>query len=625
MKRPQLQRFFFRSLAFLLLLASAAALGSVSSDSQREGGPATLVIQNVKVWRGGQPGHWQGREQGSGAVAVVGDRIAFVGSSSEAASWIDPLTTKVIDGGGEKMLVPGFVDSHIHLLMAGFGLTSVQLRDAPTKEEFVQRIGRFAEGLPPGAWVREGSWDHTKWTGTSEGREGEEAVLPAKEWIDGVTPENPVLVCRLDGHMCLANGLALRLANISRDSPEVPGGTIVRDSNGEPTGILKDNAMQLVWNAMPPRSQQEEDEALSAAMSHVLQFGVTSVHHMSYDWNDLPVFERAHQQEQLRIRIYVAVPLSTWQQLAELKHRRMQEIGEQKKDWRGDEWLRVGNLKAFTDGSLGSHTALMFEPLGDVNADSPSEKGLMVSSEEDLYNWVSGADSEELHVSVHAIGDKANHILLNVMERVIHEHAPRDRRFRIEHAQHLRPADLKRFAPNNIIGSMQPYHLVDDGPWARSLLGEERGAQSWPFRTLFDQGALVTFGSDWFVAIPDPLKGIYAAVTRSIDAPPSSSSPLREWTPEQSIRVEEALMAYTCNAAYASFEEEVKGRIEPGYLADLVLLDRDITECEEGDAASQRAQCLWDAKVEMTIVGGEVMFSRDAGHCDAHSCSFASS
>jgi len=554
-----------------------AALGLLSvvtspAAAQRTppAGPVTLAVVNAKVWTGDPRRPW------ADAVAVRGDRIAAVGSSAEVKKLAAGAGTgvRVLDARGQ-LLVPGFIDAHVHFVDGGFGLASVQLRDARTPEEFVARIKAFAQTVPAGTWIMGGDWDHEAWGGR----------LPERSWIDSVTPRNPVWVNRLDGHMSLANSLALKAGGVTRATAEVEGGTIVRDGAGEPTGVLKDNAMSLVGRAVPPASPEQSDRALDAAMAYVAARGVTTVHNMG-SWEDLATFERGHRAGRLRTRIYAAVPLATWERLRDTVAAR----------GRGDGWLRIGALKGFADGSLGSHTAAMLTPF----FDAPGDSGFFVNTPDDLYAWTAGADAAGLHVLVHAIGDRAIRTQLDIFERIEREHGKRDRRFRIEHAQHIHPADLPRFARLGVVASMQPYHAIDDGRWADKVIGPERGRTTYAFRSLLDARARLAFGSDWFVAPPTPLEGIYAAVTRrTLDGRHPDG-----WVPEQKITVEDALRAYTSGAAYASFEEGEKGTLERGKLADFVLIDRDITRVPP--------ETIGDAKVVLTVVGGTVVFERPA-------------
>ncbi|HEY6089921.1 MAG TPA: amidohydrolase [Gemmatimonadaceae bacterium] len=527
--------------------------------------PVTITIVNGVVWTGEQSKPW------AEAVALAGDRIAAVGSTSEIRA-LASSATRIIDARG-GMVAPGFIDSHVHFLIGGLGLASVQLRDARTPADFISRIKAFAATVPPGTWITGGDWDHQNWGGE----------LPQSSWIDSVTPANPVWINRLDWHMALANSAAMRAAKVPSRGGDVAGGTIVRDAAGHPSGIFKDNAQELIDPAVPDPTPEMIDRALDAAMTYVAERGVTSVVNMG-TWSDLAAFERARKAGRLRTRIYAAVPLSTWAKLRDTVASR----------GRGDSWLRIGGLKGFVDGSLGSHTAAMIEPF----SDAPRDSGLLVNTPEDLYSWTSNADKSNLQVIVHAIGDRAINLQLNIFERVERENGPRDRRFRIEHAQHIAPADIPRFGQLGVIPSMQPYHAIDDGRWAEKVIGPERAKTTYAFRSLRDSGARLAFGSDWFVAPATPLEGIYAAVTRRTldDKHPDG------WVPEQKIAVEDALRAYTTGGAYASFEEAEKGSLKPGKLADVVIIDRDLTRIPP--------ETIRGARIMYTIVDGRVVFDR---------------
>jgi predicted amidohydrolase YtcJ len=530
----------------------------------------TFVLVNGRVWTGDPT------RPSAEAVAIAGSRIVAVGTNADIRALAGNATVVDVAGG---FVVPGFIDSHVHFLDGGFRLASVQLRDASTRDEFVARIKAFAATLPSGAWITGGDWDHTLWGGE----------LPRRDWIDAVTPNNPVWVNRLDGHMALANTAAMKAAGIPDDAKDVSGGEIIRDAQGHLTGLLKDNAMSFVESRVPSPSKAMEDRALDAAMRYVAAQGVTSVDNMG-TWEELGVFARAAAQGRLRTRIYAAVPLRTWTRLRDAVAAR--RFGG---DGHGDEWLRVGALKGFMDGSLGSHTAAFVRPF----TDAPTERGLFVNTPEDMYSWISGADRAGLHVMIHAIGDRANATVLDIFERVERENGARDRRFRIEHAQHLAPADIRRFRALGVIASMQPYHAIDDGRWAEKAIGPERSRTTYAFRSLLDAGASLAFGSDWYVAPPTPLEGIYAAVTRRTldDKHPGG------WVPEQKIAVDDALRAYTAGGAYASFEERQKGTIAPGKLADLTVIDRDLRTIPPAE--------IRNAKILRTIAGGETVFTSD--------------
>ncbi|NOZ61354.1 MAG: amidohydrolase family protein [Calditrichaeota bacterium] len=524
-----------------------------------------LVILNARVWTGAP------EKPFAQAIAIENTTIIAVGSNAEIQPFVDE-NTRIIDAEG-KMIAPGFIDSHLHLLEGGCRLASVQLRDANSKKVFVERVAEFAKTLPSGVWITGGDWDHSLWGGQ----------LPAAEWIDSVTRHNPVWLSRLDGHMALANSKAMEIAGICAATEDVSGGTIARDSQGNPTGIFKDNAMTLIEKFVAEPSEKMKNRALQNAQAYLAQNGVTSVHHMG-TWEDVHVFQHALKRDLLTTRIYAAVPISSFKKL----HQFIQKNGA------GNPWLKSGGLKGFADGSLGSHTAAFFEPF----LDAPDNNGLLLNSPDSLYHWISQADKLGLQPIVHAIGDRANHILLDIYERVISENGERDRRFRIEHAQHLRSEDIPRFGKLGIIASTQPYHLIDDGRWAEKVIGHERAKTTHALKSLLDSGTKLTFGSDWYVAPPNPIMGIYAAVTRrTLDGKHSDG-----WIAEQKISVEQALRAYTINAAYASFDEKIKGSLEPGKLADLVILDQDIFAIPP--------EQIRNVQVVMTIVGGKIVFQK---------------
>jgi len=521
------------------------------------------------VWTG-DPGRPR-----AGAVAVVGERIAAVGSAAELEAWTGP-DTRLIDA-GDGLVAPGFHDGHVHFLQGGFQLARVDLRDADDPEAFARRIADHAAGLGPGAWILGGDWDEQRWPG---------APLPRREWIDRVTPENPVLVTRMDQHMALANSEALRLAGLSDASSAPAGGTLVRDGEGRLTGLLKDNAMDAVRRVVPDPSPEEADAALERAMGWAARHGVTSVSAVCVSPLELEAMERARERGSMRTRIAAYPMLDRWRWIADYRESHP-----------GDAWLRVPGGKAFVDGSLGSGTALFFEPY----EDAPGETGLLVTPEEDLRDWIAGADAAGLQTAVHAIGDRAVALLLGLYEEVAAENGPRDRRFRIEHAQHLRRQDVPRFARLGVVASVQPYHAADDGRWAERRVGPERLETTYAFRSLLDAGARVAFGSDWTVAPLDPIAGIRAAVTRrTLDGEHPDG-----WIPAQKVSLDEALRCYTREPAYMVHAEDELGTIRPGLQADLVVLDRDPFEVIP--------EALDGVRVRTTVVGGEVVHPSHGG------------
>lgn len=529
---------------------------------------ADLVIVHGHVWTV-DPQHARAE-----AVAIHGSRIVAVSSNSEITKWIGPATKK-IDAQGKSVL-PGFIDAHVHFSSGGGEISSVHLRDANTPQEFARRIGEQAKKLPKGEWILGGTWDHELWGGTP---------LPSHDWIDSLTPDTPVFVSRYDGHMAMANALALRLAGVARETKDPPGGTIVRDKDGNPTGLLKDAAMGLVYRVIPAPSEDQLLRMIHAAMDEARRFGVTSIHDIS-STEDVRAYQTLAARGELKLRIYCITPLPQWEAPATAGIRAAF----------GNDWIHLGALKGFADGSLGSTTALFEKPYNDA----PETSGLpneMMLPEGNMLKMVLGADKAGLQLAVHAIGDKANRIMLDIYTEVAKQSgAKSDRRWRIEHAQHLRPEDFERFAQLEVIASVQPYHAIDDGRWAEKRIGHERAKTTYAFRTFLDHGVRLAFGSDWTVAPLNPMLGLYAAITRAtLDGKNPGG-----WFPEQKLTLEEAIQDYTMGSAFAEFREREKGSLTPGKLADVVVLDSDLF--------SMAPEKIKDAAVRYTIVDGKVVY-----------------
>lgn len=532
---------------------------------------ADLIIINAKVWTVDKA------HPTAQAVAVLGDRIIAVGSNAD----VDVLRghdTRMIDAGG-KLLLPGFNDAHVHFVSGGLQLESVQLNDVTSKEEFVRRIAEQAKKTPKGEWIQGGDWDETKWSPPS---------LPTKELIDPVTPNNPVFVSRYDGHSALANLTALRLAGITSQTADPPGGVIVRDAQGNPTGDLKDAATALVFKVIPPLSHEQRLRAVRRALAYAASVGVTSVQNMDPDYADIAAYAELLENGELTARIYAA-PL-------------IDQVDDQVKigirHAFGGSFLRIGALKAFADGSLGSRTAYFFEPF----SDEPGNHGLLGEEMQPLslmHDRMMKADAAGLQLCTHAIGDQAISIVLDLYADIVKAHGEMDRRLRIEHAQHMAAKDFDRFARLGVIASVQPYHAIDDGRWAEGYIGHDRASRTYAFRTFLNHGVHLAFGTDWDVAPLNPLLTVYAAVTR---ATLDGKNPTG-WFPEQKLTVAEAVEAYTMGSAYAEFQENVKGSIVPGKLADMVMLSDDIFSI---DPAKIR-----EVKVVKTIVGGKVVWDQD--------------
>jgi predicted amidohydrolase YtcJ len=458
----------------------------------------------------------------------------------------------------------------------GFQLASLDLRDARTPQEFVRRIAAFAGSRRPGEWIIGGDWDHTLWPGQP---------LPRREWIDSVTPDNPVFISRLDGHEALANTAAMRAAGVTKATPTPSGGEILHDARtGEPIGIFKDQALGLIAKAIPAPTPETTDSAVARALAHAASLGVTATANMSASWAGLASYRRLEHEGRMTLRVYLYLPIDQWRAVADT----LRASGP------GDDWVRIAGVKAFMDGSAGARTAYFFDPY----TDSAGYHGLLRSPEADMRAWIGNADSAGLQVAVHAIGDRANAILLAIYDSVTRAHGIRDRRFRVEHAQHLRAADIPVFGRLRIVPSMQPSHLMDDGRWVEQRIGPERIKTTYAFRDLLDTGAPLAFGSDWSVATLDPLWGVYAAVTRrTLDG-----KHLDGWVPEQKITLAEALRAYTAGNAWAVFAENEWGTLAPGRDADVVVLDHNLF--------TMAPESLATARVAVTIVGGKVVYRK---------------
>jgi predicted amidohydrolase YtcJ len=529
---------------------------------------ATLVITNAAIYTVDK------QHPKAEAVAVIGDRIVAVGSSAEIDLWRGP-ETKVIDARG-KLLLPGFNDAHAHFISGGAQLDQVNLTDATSPQEFAGRIAAQVKKTLKGDWIMGGRWDETKWPNPE---------LPTKEVVDPVTGNTPIFVERYDGHLSLANSAAMRLAGISAKTPDVPGGVIVRDASGNPTGIFKDAAQELIHKAIPPMSHERRVRAARRALEHAASLGVTSVQHMNPEFADVAVYSEIAEKGELTTRIY-AVPMETdWHDQAKVGIRRA---------W-GSTYLRLGAVKGYADGSLGSRTAYMFEPF----SDDPGNRGLLsdeMHPPSAMRDRLMQADAAGLQVRIHAIGDRAISMTLDIFSDIEKEHGYHDQRFTIEHAQHMAEKDFGRFAALHVIASMQPYHAIDDSRWAEKRLGQQRARYSYAWRSFLDHGVTLAFGTDWPVAPLNPMLGLYAAVTRAtLDGRTPNG-----WIPEEKITLSEAVEAYTLGAAFAEFQENEKGSITPGKLADMVILTDNIFDLKPG--------AIRNVKVETTIVGGRVVY-----------------
>ncbi len=571
MKYTSLRNLFPKFLQFALIRVDSrpilALLLGLQAFAQSKPA-ADLIITNAKIWTVDKA-----RPQAE-SLAVLRDRIVAVGSATEVDAWHGP-QTKVIDAQG-KLLLPGFNDAHVHFVDGGDHLQSVQLKDAASPEEFARRIAERVRATPKGEWITGGDWDEQKWSPPN---------LPTKELIDPVTPDTPVWVNRYDGHESLANSVTLKLANITSKTSNPPGGEIVRDAQGNPTGVLRDAAQDLVNKVMPPMSRQRRMRSIHRALEYAASVGVTSVQDMNPVYDDVKAYAELEQQGALTTRIYVA-PLETgWRDQAKIGVRHAF----------GTPFLRMGAIKGYADGSLGSETAYFFEPY----TDAPNTHGLLsdeMHPPSAMRQRLLGADAAGLQICIHAIGDQAISMILDIYENIEKANGKHDRRWRIEHSQHMAEKDFDRYAKLGVIASIQPYHAIDDGRWAEKRIGPERIKLTYAFRTFLEHGVKLAFGTDWSVAPLNPMLTIYAAVTRAtLDGKNPGG-----WIPGQKLTVPESVEAYTMGSAYAEFQEKEKGSITPGKLADFTILSDDIFKIPPA--------AIKNVKVEATFVGGKLVY-----------------
>src|SRR5689334_12753715 len=551
--------------AALLLAASAAAQTRPSAD---------LIVTNGKLYTVDKA------RPRAEALAIIGSRIVAVGSVPEIDAWRGP-GTRILDA-HEHLVLPGFNDAHVHFIDGGIQLDSVDLKSAASPEEFAKRIADRAKTTPAGEWITGGNWDEQKWNPPQ---------LPTRQMLDAAVPDKPVFVTRYDGHMGVGNSLALKLSRITPESKDPPGGAIVRDTEGVPTGVLKDAAMDAVSKAMPVASHERLLRAAKRALAYAAYLGITSIQEMANPDEDLGqhvrVYKELGDRGELTARIYVAPNIFDWENQAKVGVRRAF----------GSSYLRIGAVKAYADGSLGSSTAYFFEPY----SDDPKNRGLLGQEMQPLSKmreWLLKSDASALQICMHAIGDQANSVVLDLFQQVQQANGVIDRRWRIEHAQHIAPKDFDRFAKLNVVASVQPYHAIDDGRWAEKRIGAERVKTTYAFRTFLQHGIKLAVGTDWTVAPFNPMLTLYAAVTR---ATLDGKNP-EGWGKEQKLSLAEAIEAYTMGSAFAEFQENEKGSLTPGKLADLVILSDDLFSIDPKN--------IPDVHVDTTVVGGKVVWSR---------------
>ncbi len=549
-----------------IILATLVFLGTLRS-SAAPAKPADLAVTHGKIFTANDAAPW------AEAVAVTGGRIVAVGTDREIARFIGP-RTKVLDVAG-KLVIPGLIDAHTHFASGGRSLIGLSFRGVASMAKIREMIAARIAELPSGALVSGSAYDHTLFPG---------GAWPTRRDLDEISPSNPVVIERVDGHSIWVNSLALKMAGITKETKDPFGGEILRDpETGEPTGILTEAAAGLV-RIPGPEADSTPEKDIVRALEHAAALGLTGVHTDS-SFEETAIYRKLAATGRLTLRVYAWLPAERMKDCLEAGIRSGQ----------GDDMVRAGFLKAFIDGTLGSGTALMFAPF----SDEPGKMGLPQMSEAAFDALIAEAHANGFQTGTHAIGDKGVSWVLDAVERARKKFGKKDLRHRIEHAQVIVPADFGRFAALGVIASMQPTHCTTDMRFCETRIGEERSRGAYAWRSLLDKGARLAFGSDWPVEPLDPMRGLYSAVTRTNI---ESGSPESGWFPGQRLTMAEAIGLFTKGAAYASFEEDVKGTLEPGKLADMVVLSKDLF------AISPREILTTEAVA--TILGGRIVFQK---------------
>lgn len=555
----------------LIAVLAALAFGLLSACSEDEP-KADFVVLGGTIYSGDET---IGTVE---ALAAIGGLIIDTGTTEEMRQWIGD-DTHIVDLQG-RFAMAGFNDAHTHMANAGLAMLAVDVTGAGSVGEFQQRIRDRLGDFEPGRWVTGRGWDHSLWPG---------AEVPTRADLDAVSTAHPILMGRVDGHSAVANSMALELAGIDADTPDPEGGDIVRDAAGEATGWLKESAVQLVAKHVPPPSADDLRQGLRLAIADAARHGVTSVQDDSVRGSGWPAFEALKALKdagELTVRVTEWLPfeasidqLKTWRQAGGTT----------------DAWLKTGALKGVADGSGGSLSAAMIEPF----ATAPDNRGLLLIGAELMAELAIERDANDFQIAIHAIGDRANRVALGAFEAAARANGERDSRHRIEHAQFVDDDDLGRFKALGVVASMQPSHILSDMRWAPRILGPEREGEGYRWNGLLKSGARLAFGSDYPVEPIDPMRGLYAAITREFEA----GGPVEGgWQAQEKITIEEAIAAFTLGAAFAEFEDDRKGTLRPGKFADIVVLTRDIIRASPAE--------ILDTEVLITIVGGEVVYQR---------------
>lgn len=547
----------------------------VSSVCFSDMNQADLVIKNAKVLTIDKS------NPSTQALAIKGEFIIAVGSNSDIEKFIEPAKTKVIDANG-RLVVPGFNDAHCHFNK--IDPDYIDLRYITDPNIITERVKEKVAKAKPGQLIKGGNWEHEMFLNKK---------WPTKELLDSVSPDNPVVLSRADGHSVLVNSYVIKQSDVTKDTPDPFGGEIQKDSvTGEPTGIFKEKAQNLlkITDTLEQLTQEQKKQRLiqewQAAFDMAARLGVTTV---QLPPGDFEIFQEFLNSGKLTCRVYIGQPLPNNE--AELK--RLAEL--RKKYSHKNNWIRFGFLKGYIDGTLGSGTALFFEPF----EDEPDKSGLAMMTYDELEKRILAADRFGFQIGIHAIGDKGNNWVLNAYEKAQKENGVRDSRHRIEHAQVIKPFDIPRFGQLGVIASMQPTHCITDKRFAEKRIGKERCKGAYAWKSLLDAGACIAFGTDYDVEPLDPLEGLYAAVTRK----DRLGEPGDGWFPQEKLTMEKAIELYTLGSAYAEFAEDRKGSIKSGYLADIVIFHDDLLNIPPGR--------IMQAKVDYTIVGGKIVYKRE--------------
>jgi predicted amidohydrolase YtcJ len=607
MSRQHLLTFFIGVMCAAMLIAARTASSSVDPSAAKSGaapraqypatlspaqGPADLVLTNAKIATMDPAHEW------AGAVAIRGESIVAVSyitrdtedlretpaaDPPDIKPWLGP-NTRIINM-HSAFVMPGFNDAHVHIGQSALTKLAVDFTGVQSLAEFQQRIRENIKDRAPGEWLTGFGWDQTLWPGRRD---------PTRADLDAVSTMHPMFFARVDGHVAVANSLALKIAGVTQNTAQPPTGHIVLDAQtNEPTGLLQeDGATNLVFSKIAAPAAAERRRGIELVLADAAREGVTSLQDCSYleisrdvsfSKENFLIYQQLRREGKLTARITewldFTLPVATLETL--------------RSEWGStDPWLKTGALKAFLDGSLGSRTAALFAPY----SDAPGASGLLHMDEAQLAPMAIERDRAGFQLAFHAIGDHANHVALDTFAAVVAANGPRDRRDRVEHAQVVAPEDFPRFGQLNIVASMQPSHLLDDERWASDRLGLERSRGAYAWRTMQQNGAHLAFGTDHPVEPLNPLRGIYACVTRQL--PQGSAS----WQPQEALPIKDCLRAYTAGSAYAEFEEEHKGTIAPGMFADLVAYTAVLNRIQPRD--------LLTRKVKMTIAGGRIVYQQ---------------